>query len=208
MGDVPFLTVVTRCFKRPLLLRENVKSLKRQTDPDYEQVFIIDRKGLGLAAADKALNEYKDLNIGRYILVLDDDDMVLESRFIATIKAIAKNKDPDVMIWRGRFGKGYLTDLPPKDTNWGKTVVKAKIGSFNYAIKNELYKRYIHVCKSGIAGDFDFLKKVLNHCPLHKVEWIDKTFVGIQVKSKGRPVQSVRQIGNKRILSRHKNRWK
>jgi len=208
MDNKPFLTVVTRCFKRPLLLRENVKSLKSQTDPDYEQIFIIDRKGKGLAAADRVLDEYKDLNTGQYILVLDDDDMVLESEFIATVKEVAKDKDPDVIIWRGRFGKGYQTDLPPKDTNWGKTIVKAKIGSFNYAIKNELYKKHIHVCKTGVAGDFDFLKKVLNQCPPQKVVWLDTTFVGIQVKSKGRAVQSVRKIGNKRVLSRHKNRWR
>jgi glycosyltransferase involved in cell wall biosynthesis len=208
MNNPPFLTVVTRCFKRPLLLKENVRSLKAQTDPDYEQVFIIDRKGQGLAAADKALNEYKHLNTGQYILVLDDDDKVLEADFIASIKGTAKSKDPDVMIWRGRFGKGYLTDLPPKDTNWGKTIVKAKIGSFNYAIKNELYEKYIHVCKTGIAGDFDFLKRVLNSSADLKVIWIDRTFVGIQVKSKGRPVQSIRNVGNKRILSRRKNRWR
>lgn len=207
MDNIPFLTVVTRCFKRPLLLQANVKSLKAQTDPDYEQIFIIDRVGKGLAAADQVLGEHKELNTGRYVLVLDDDDMILEPGFIAAIKKVAKNKDPDVMIWRGRFGKGYLTDLPPKDTNWGKAVVKAKIGSFNYAIKNELYKKFIHVCKTGVAGDFDFLKKVLNH-PGLKVEWIDHTFVGIQIKSKGKAVQSIRVVGNKRIVSQKKNRWR
>lgn len=208
MSNSPFLTVVTRCFKRPLLLQANIKSLKAQTDRDYEQVFIVDRVGKGLAAADKVLNEYKELNNGQYVLVLDDDDMILEPTFIATIKKIAKSKNPDVMIWRGRFGKGYLTDLPPKDTNWGKTIVRAKIGSFNYAIKNELYKQYIHVCKTGVAGDYDFLKKVLNHPTKLNVEWINTTFVGIQIKSKGKAVQSIRTVGNKRIVSRHKNRWR
>lgn len=201
MANRPFLTVVTRCFKRPFLLRENVRSLKSQTDPDYEQIFIIDRVGRGLAQADRALSKYKDLNIGRYVMVLDDDDKITTPNFISTIKTYAEKGNPDVMIWRGEFGKADHA-LPLKNEFWGKKIIRSKIGSFNYGIKRELYNEHIHICKTGIMGDFDFLDAVLCHNPPPNVIWIDKVFVAIQVKSKGKPVAKIREVGGRKIISR------
>ena len=90
----PFLTIVTRCYKRPKALQKNIRSLKAQTDPDYEQVFIIDKEGYGLAAADQALNKYRDINCGDYIMVLDDDDIVIDPQFIEKLKSdILQKKD-------------------------------------------------------------------------------------------------------------------
>lgn len=205
MTDSPFLTVVTRCYKRPHFLQQNVKSLKSQTDKDYEQVFIIDRVGKGLAAADQVLNVYKELNHGKYVMVLDDDDKVINNRFIEKLKITAKsNSYPDIIIFRGRFGTSSYV-LPPLDTNWGKVVSHAKIGSFNYIVKNEIYKKYIHICKTGIAGDFDFISKVLNIG--FSTIWMEDIMVSVQMKGKGREIAEVEQRGKHRIL-RRKNRWK
>ena len=47
----PFLSVVTRCYKRPDMLNENKASLRGQTDQDYEQLFIVDDVGRGVIRA-------------------------------------------------------------------------------------------------------------------------------------------------------------
>lgn len=213
MSDFPFLTVVTRCYKRPYFLSQNIRSLKSQTDKDYEQVFIVDKIGHGLAAADVALNTYKHLNTGKYVMVLDDDDKVLDNEFISKLKnVIVSNSYPDIVIWRGMFGNlNYI--LPPLDTNWGKTVQHSKIGSFNYCILNSLYNKYINVCKTGIAGDYDFINTLLKKEKLNII-WIKDVMVSTQMKGKGRDIADVEIRGNHRILKKnHKNvdkygRWK
>jgi glycosyltransferase involved in cell wall biosynthesis len=204
MESTPFLTVVTRCFQRPQLLQKNIKSLKSQTDKDYEQIFIIDRIGKGLSAADKSLDWFKHYNSGQYIMVLDDDDLILDPQFISYIKVIALKSNPDVIIWRGQFGNiNYV--LPPVNTNWGKLIEKSKIGSFNYAVKSEFYNQYIHVCRSGITGDFDFINKVLNSKTLNVI-WTDKVFVASQVKGKGRQINEIEERNGKKILRKNRRR--
>ena len=206
MSDTPFLTVVTRCYKRPIFLQNNVQSLKAQTDPDYEQVFIIDKVGLGLAWADKALNKFKDRNHGSYVMVLDDDDRVSDINFIKTLKQIINgNTQLDVVIWQGLFGwsslnkKGYL--MPTNGTNWGKKVEQGKIGSFNYAVRNEIYQKHIHKCKEGLHGDFNYINSVLNQKGI-SVLWLEQIFVETQMRGKGKAVAEIEERDGKRIIKR------
>lgn len=46
-----FLTVITRTYKRPGLLARNQASLAAQTDPDFEQILLVDDAGRGVAWA-------------------------------------------------------------------------------------------------------------------------------------------------------------
>jgi len=200
MNKQPFLSIITRCYKRPQLLQNNIKSVKCQTDPDYEQIFIVDKVGHGLAAADQALNKYKEYVNGKFVMVLDDDDRIKDSKFIELIKS---NSTADIIIWRGQF-KDPNTVLPPLDENWKYKVVKTQIGSFNYAVTNKLFKKYIHVCFSGETGDFDFISCLFNQKPFPKIIWLENIFVECQIKGKGIRVTSIEQRGHHRILRRSK----
>ena len=175
----PFITIVTRCYKRPEALRNNVRSLKAQTDLDYEQVFIIDRIGHGLAAADQSLNKYKDANCGEYVMVLDDDDMITDNQFIEKLKAIKKAENPDIIIWKGKFFQEQ-TILPPEDSLWGIRPIRFKIGSFSYCMTHKLFSKYIHVCKTGDTGDFDFIHRVFYSDEKPKISWTKDVFVRTQ----------------------------
>ena len=204
MSKQPFLTVVTRCYKRPEALKLNIQSLKQQTEPDYEQIFIVDKVGHGLAAADQALNKYREYNLGQYVMVLDDDDYVIDPNFIFTLKETATEHDPDVIIWRGFFNHLQKV-LPPKNNNWGKRVVKCKIGSFNYAIKNELYNKYVYICASGKTGDFDFINSILRTNP--STYWLDNIMVQATHSNAGTQEKAVNSIANgKRLIRKHPNR--
>lgn len=203
-----FLTIITRCNNRPGYLRNNVRSVKTLVDKDHEQIFIIDRKGLGLAAADKILDKFKNLNTGKYIMVLDDDDLIVDKKLINYLKDEIRilGYEPDIFIWRGKFTRPTC-ELPPLNENWGNRVVRTKIGSFNYAIKKELYNQHICKCASGVTGDFDFLDSILNSIPKPSIVWIKKILVACQDKLKGKQAVEIETIGNKRII-RRKNRWK
>jgi len=182
----PFLTVVTRCYKKPKCLQNNIRSLKIQTDPDYEQIFIVDKVGHGLAAADKALNKYKEYINGKFVLVLDDDDMITNKSFIKTIKNVDKFFSPELIIWRGYFTEIDFV-LPPIDTRWNDQPVKFLIGSFNYCVKTELYKKYINLCATGVSGDFDFLEGVVSELDRSKIRWLTNIMAQTQQKSFGKP---------------------
>jgi len=178
-ADCPFITIVTRCCKRPQALLNNIRSLKAQTDPDYEQVFIFDKVGHGLAAADRSLNMYKNINCGDYIMVLDDDDIITDNKFIEKLKIIKKESSPNVIIWQGKFFSETKI-LPLQDKFWGARPIKCQIGSFNYCMTHELYTKYVNVCRTGFTGDFDFINRVYFSDEKPKIEWIPEVFVSCQ----------------------------
>lgn len=183
----PFLSIITRCYKKTKCLANNIMSIEKQIDKDYEQIFIVDQEGLGLAWADKALDIYKDINKGKYILVLDDDDELVSKAFVSIIKDIANRYNPNIIIFRGYFTELDAT-LPPIDPRWGKYPVRSLIGSFNYVTTKELYNKYIYLCSSGITGDFDFFETLFNKTPKDKVYWLKKTLVKTQQKSYGKDI--------------------
>jgi hypothetical protein len=155
-----------------------------QVCSDYEHIFIIDEIGRGLAWADQALSLYKDRNHGKYIMVLDDDDEITNKHFVSIIKDIFDKYDPNIIIWRGYFTEiGFV--LPPIDFRWGNKPERALIGSFNYCMKKELYDQYIHICQTGLSGDFDFINAAFKATPSNKIYWLKKVLVQTQQKSFG-----------------------
>jgi glycosyltransferase involved in cell wall biosynthesis len=197
-----FLSVMTRCFKRPILLQENIKSLKSQTIQDYEQILIIDKIGYGLAVADKALNENKKRASGKFIMVLDDDDKIIESKFIEILKEIDIKINPDVIIWQGYFSQ-FKTALPELNEFWGNKIYPSHIGSFNYCVCKSLFDQYISICNSGIRGDFDFIDAIFKHKPMPKIHWIPMVMVATQLKGRGQPVTKVENRGRHTIIRKN-----
>ena len=180
----PFLTIVTRSYKKPKCLQKCIESVEAQTDPDYEQIFIIDEVGRGLAWADQALAENAHKCNGKYVMVLDDDDYILTPNFIKLIKHTTARRDPDIIIWRGQFVDANMT-LPGRDHLWGVKPIITQIGSFNYCARNHLYKEHIHTCKTGKTGDFDYIDTLFKLKPKPTHYWINKVLVSTQQKSFG-----------------------
>lgn len=181
----PFLTIVTRAYKKPNCLRRCIASVEMQTDPDYEHIILEDKVGQGLAWADCLLGEKKELNHGKFIMVLDDDDEITNRGFITLLKFLDQHFNPDLIIWRGYFSEVDFS-LPPIDHRFGTIPARGLIGSFNYCSKKELYDKHVHLCKSGIAGDYDFLLAMFQEVPKDKVHWLRKILVRTQQKSFGK----------------------
>ncbi len=179
MSNNPFLTVVTRCFKRPEMLAENVASLEGQTDPDYEQLFIVDEIGQGVGWANQQLATARPA--GRYVLVLDDDDMLTNDRAITLMKEAAKN-GPHLIIFKAvHNGLGIL----PSRAIWGKRPLFGHIGSCDFVTRLDIWERHIHAFGVDEGGDYAFLKAIWQDGPT--VVWLDEILAGVQRISRGQP---------------------
>lgn len=177
--DRPFLTVVTRCYKRPDMLAKNVASLEGQADPDYEQLFIVDDVGRGIGRANRQLSTVAPSS--RYVLVLDDDDMLVNDRAIELLKEAAKN-GPHMVIF-----KAIHNDLGvlPSRAIWGKRPLFGHIGSCDFISRRDVWERHIHAFGVNKGGDYEFLKSVWQDGPT--VVWLDEILAGVQRISQGQP---------------------
>ena len=99
---VPFLTFITRTYKRPNLLLINKNSLAKQNDKDFVQMILEDKKGIGVPKANSRLSKVEVES--EYVYIFDDDEEITSENFVATIKKVARQKDwlplsnPDVII--------------------------------------------------------------------------------------------------------------
>jgi len=166
--ESPFMSFITRCYKRPKQLARCIASMNDQTDKDFEHVFIKDDVGRGLEWANKQLYENRGRVKGKYVYICDDDDRVTDAGFVATVKEIAHELAPDViMVKLLRRGKEY-----PTSGTWGKNPVKGKIGGGCICVKNEVFQRHIKAFGKPRAGDYYFIKEVFSQN--YKIHWLDR----------------------------------
>jgi len=149
----PILTVITRTWKRPKQLSANIASLKMQIDPSYQHLVLPDDVGVGLHAANRRLGEVKEQVLGDYVMILDDDDILIspglvgEARHIKTFKGY-----PDVVVsrvWR-------ITEIVPRPEAWkleeyddgnGHRVCNC------YLVAHSLFMETIDAFGAPLAGD-------------------------------------------------------
>lgn len=175
-----FLSVVTRCYKRPKMLARNKASLEAQTCQDYEHVFLVDEVGVGIAEANRRLTEAQVS--GEYVYVLDDDDEISDPNFINDLQAIARQHAPDVIMVRSENGE--LGILPAV---WNKRLIKDHVDMLNFVVKADVFRQHAHAFANGsIGGDFTFINDVFEH-GIYRVHWHDKVVARIQKRSHGEP---------------------
>lgn len=119
--NIPVFSIITPTFRRPLLLKRNINSVKRQTFHDYEHIIVDDAsdpetenmvknfederiifyKHSETAGAAAGYNSGIKISKGRFILFLDDDDEYLPS-FLEKIYNHFSQADKKVgFIWTG-----------------------------------------------------------------------------------------------------------
>lgn len=171
----PFMSFVTRCYKRPRKLAQCITSINNQTDKDFEHVFIKDDVGRGLEWANKQLYEHRERVKGEYVYICDDDDRVSDTSFVAIIKKIAHELAPDVIMTKLlRRGKQY-----PTAEIWGKDPIKGKIAVGCFCAKNEIYQKHIEAFGKPRAGDYYFIKEVFEGD--YKIHWLDRIVMAATV---------------------------
>lgn len=168
-----FLSVVTRSCGRSRLLSRNKRSLAMQTDTDFEHIIIVDTEHKGLHEANKSLEQNKHRVKGKYVLILDDDDYISDRSFIKHLKNVAAQHPVDVILFKA-YRKPFSDFLPSKRT-WGKAPVLGEIGSCCFAVKSDIWKKYIHEFAKSRHGDYSFIKALFDAgCSTY---WINRVMV-------------------------------
>jgi len=142
-----------------------VGSVKSQTDDDYIHILHRDDKtktGYGGLLANRSFMKIKSID-ARYVMILDDDDMLVDPDFVKDFKSVLKN-DTEIVFFKGSVHRhGVL----PGPENWGKAPILAGISSFCLAIRTDIWMKYIHNFSWAWCGDFHFFdacyKNTKNH---------------------------------------------
>jgi hypothetical protein len=166
----PFITVITRCYKRPKFLYLNKASVNNQTYKNYNHYLLIDDTGQGVEAANSFFMHAKNLHLGKYVFLLDDDNAIIYDNFFEDLYNISKSYNPDIIF----FKKKQVIEYPTYKA-WKKSPVINHIDTSCFCVKRSLYKKYIHEFSKPKRGDYFFINEVFKNLKdKSKVYWLDK----------------------------------
>lgn len=177
---MPFLEVLTRVYKRPTMLQINMESLRRQTDQDFTQTFLVDDVGRGIEWSHENMAAYAPRLVGDWVWCLDDDDMCILPTFVEGLKAIAVLNAPDVIMVRMDHGYGRI--LP--SARWGRSPQMSEIGASAYVVKRGLWQAHAGAMVPGkYTSDFELISSIWRDSPA--VYWWDVIASRVQRQSLG-----------------------
>lgn len=183
MAKQAFLTIFTRCYKRPTMLQRNIEALRAQTCQDFEQIFIVDDVGRGVGWANRQFYEYRAKATGRYVLMLDDDDRLIDDMAIELLR-YASIDDPDLVIFKGDHKRSGIL---PTESVWKREPLCGRISGQDFIVRSDVWREYIHHFSGDQEGDFHFLEALWRSNPT--VKWLDEILVEQQWIGNGRPEQ-------------------
>jgi len=176
----PFLSIVTRCHpQRASMLAKNIDSLKAQTDQGYQHILLEDDEGRGLEYANSML-QWADPE-GEYVLILDDDDMLIDDEAIAKLRDVVYDR-PDVVMFRAEHA--WLGTLPSARV-WQREPIQGHIGSCDFIVRRDVWLEHIKAFAQPRCGDYHFIRSVWDSDP--DVEWLPDVLAGVQRISGGAP---------------------
>jgi len=164
--EQPFVSFLTRTYLRPRQLALNIASIKAQTDQSYEHIIIPDDIGVGLHAANGAFLKVKDRIRGQYVMILDDDDILITPGFVSKMKHIATFEGHPNMIvfkvWR-------LTEVVPTPQWWGVNKHDEEHSGHRvcncYCVSHDLFMKTIKAFHQPVAGDQAWQKAMFAEHP-------------------------------------------
>lgn len=155
MKTIAFITRVHP--KRPNMLKVCIDSVKMQTDDDYVHIIHRDDKtknGYGKFMANKSFIKITSID-AKYVMVLDDDDMLINPDFIQIFRKAINGNKPEIIFFKGKINGFGTYPLP---SAWKKPPIFGAIASFCFAVRLDIWKRYIHEFgKRKSGGDFCFI---------------------------------------------------
>lgn len=174
-----YLTIVTRCYKRPNMLRRHIESVEKMVDPDWEHYFIVDEVGIGVLEANKKFYEHRENIKGKWVLLLDDDDVLLDPHLVTRLKSDEFNQK-DVVIAKMQHGNRELPPYLPCSITYGE------ICGSSFVVRNRVYQKYIDRFAVYPGGDYNFISAVVGD-KKNRVGWLDVVITGIQQIGRGQP---------------------
>jgi len=104
MKTIAFITRIHP--KRPGMLKVCIDSVKTQTDDDYIHILHRDdntESGHGLHLANQSFVKVPPIN-AQYVMVLDDDDMLIDPDFVKLFKEIVNKHKLEIVFFKGKIG--------------------------------------------------------------------------------------------------------
>jgi hypothetical protein len=187
-----FLEILTRCFKRPIMLSHNQASLEQQTCADWTQTLLVDELGRGVGWSYQNMAAYADQLTGDYIWILDDDDVCTRRTLVYELTQIAQAHNPDVIMVRmNHQERGILPDAQ----GWKVGPIPGLIGCSAYVVRREVFQRHAGAFLSaGYASDFDFIYEIFTDETL-SIFWHDVIASQVQWIGLGRPEATEKDEG-------------
>lgn len=178
MKTIAFITRVHP--GRPNMLKECVESVKAQTSNDYVHILHRDDntgKGYGVPMANQSLQKIKTVD-ARYAMILDDDDMLVDQDFVDLFAKVTEKDAPEMV-----FFKGEIMDrgIYPREWRWGRGPLCGSIASFCFAVRRDVWEKYIHMFKQRPAGDFSFVSHCYEMTEDHL--WLDRIVARTQKRA-------------------------
>ena len=173
----PFLSIVTRTYKRPRGLARCKLCLEGQADQDFEHLVIEDTLGLGVAQSHQLIRDSQ--STGDYVMILDDDDFAATPYMVSDLKAAARAYDPDVIVFRAVNAQ---LGIMPSRFVWQQYPLLGHIGGNHVAVKRQVWNACIPAIMTDGAGgepvyegDFYYIDAVWHYTT--RLHWLDKVLV-------------------------------
>lgn len=175
------LEVLTRVCRRPTMLAANQASLDAQTDGDWVQTLLIDDVGRSVGWANLNLGRYAPHLEGDYIWILDDDDYCACPTFVADLRRIAEQHNPDVIMVRGDYLQCGVLPEP-----WEMRPTFTHIGSSCFVLKRHIWQAHASAWTPELGADFRMIDSVFDQN--YRIYWHDCIVMRAQrSQSRGRP---------------------
>jgi len=181
--QIKTVAFVTRVHpRRSKMLKICVDSVKLQTVDDY--IHILHKHdetecGYGKLLANQSFAKLSPIN-ARYVMVLDDDDMLVDPDFVKVLREVVTS-NPEIVFFRGTIvGQGIY----PRPHIWGKAPILGGIASFCFAVRLDVWKNNIHEFgKKRTGGDFCFIAACYKNTKNHI--WLGRMVAGTQKRPGG-----------------------
>jgi glycosyltransferase involved in cell wall biosynthesis len=177
----PFLTIITRCYARPISLVNCLQSVERQSFQDFEHIFIIDEDGIGVRAANRLLFEYRDVPCGKYVYILDDDNYLVDDCLFEKMEVMGR-AGHGVLLFKNIIGGVSSENI------WTDGKLKYLSGN-SYAIEKGIWHKHI-LAFDALPGNPAFNKEIDNG--KYSMVRIDTIGASILREGKGKPEESAK----------------
>lgn len=180
----PFLTIVTRTYKRPMALQRNRDrilnvGLRSPTESLLiEHVILEDLKGGGMQVAEAALFAFREEFHGDYIVHCDDDDYVCAEDMVTTLwDVVQENGSPPLIVFK--VNHEPRKELMPN--RWQAFPMEGNICTNCVLFRRDLYMKVenIGAIAQRHGGDFAFIHNCFLDTKPSEVVWLDRILMTV-----------------------------
>jgi glycosyltransferase involved in cell wall biosynthesis len=167
----PFLTVITRCCRRPDMLRDNIQSVQRQSCKDWEQLFLVDPDGRHedpILWANQQFSRHEGYVSGEYVCALDDDGVLIDENAFAVVKETVSDEPDVVMVRISTLGTDGKYHVWPKDEVWdlnweeGERPDRWAGNGYNVYTRSAVWRDHLSFYQNTRGGDWHYITSLLD----------------------------------------------